>query len=180
MKNVKYTRAFVAMVLLIGGVAWAQQTKQAPPTQATKETDWKKLSDREWRKRLTPTQYAILRKADTEFAFRNAYHDNHKTGIYHCAGCELELFTSDAKFDSGTGWPSFYQPLKKISVVEKRDPDGQRVEILCSRCLGHLGHLFNDATGEYIPKTPTGLRYCMNSGAMKFVAKTTTTAVPRH
>ena len=167
MKNITI---LIGTGLLIGGAVWAQQTKPAPSAQAPKETDWKKLSNSEWRKRLTSTQYSILRQAATEHAFRNEYHDNHKAGIYQCAGCALELFTSEAKFDSGTGWPSFYQPLKKGAVLEKRDPDGDRVEVLCSRCLGHLGHLFNDANGGFgIPKTPTGLRYCMNSGAMKFI-----------
>ncbi len=173
MKNETHKLVVMAIALLIGGgAAFAHQQKPAAPALATKETDWKKLTDAQWRKRLTTTQFNILRKAATEFAFRNAYHDNHKVGTYHCAGCDLELFTSEAKFDSGTGWPSFFQPLKKTSVAEKRDPDGSRVEILCSRCLGHLGHLFDDANGSFgIPKTPTGLRYCMNSGAMKFVAK---------
>ena len=162
----------VGSALLLGGAVWAQQQTAAPAAQPQKDIDWKKLSDREWRKRLSATQYGILRKAATEYPFRNEYHDNHKTGTYQCAGCAQELFTSDAKFDSGTGWPSFYQAIKKSAIVEKRDPDGERVEVLCSRCLGHLGHLFNDADGNYgIPKTPTGLRYCMNSGAMKFIAK---------
>lgn len=157
----------VGLALLSGSGAVAQQ-KPAEPT------DWKKLSDAEWRKRLTRNQFYILRQAGTEFAFSNAYHNNHKAGTYTCAGCELELFSSEHKFDSGTGWPSFWQAVKKGAVIEKRDPDGDRVEVLCSRCLGHLGHVFNDATGEYgIPKTATGLRYCMNSGAMKFVAKAT-------
>ncbi len=168
----KKTTILVGSTLLLGGAVWAQQKPAAPAAQAPApvETDWKKLSDREWRKRLTTTQYNILRRAATEYAFRNEYHDNHKVGTYQCAGCGLELFSSEAKFDSGTGWPSFYQPFKKGAVLEKRDPDGERVEALCSRCLGHLGHLFNDADGNYgIPKTPTGLRYCMNSGAMKFI-----------
>lgn len=166
-----------ALVLLLGAAALAQQSKTGaaggPTATKPSEPDWKKLTDREWRKRLTPDQYQILRKAATEYPFRNAYHDNHKTGTYACAGCGLELFSSEQKFDSGTGWPSFWQPFKKGAVLEKRDPDGERVEVLCSRCLGHLGHVFNDADGSYgIPKTPTGLRYCMNSGAMKFVVKT--------
>ena len=91
---------------------------------------------------------------------------------FYCAACKLELFSSDNKFDSGTGWPSFYKPIRKGAVIEKRDPDGERSEILCARCEGHLGHVFNDATGMYgIPKTPTGLRYCMNGVAMSFAPK---------
>jgi peptide-methionine (R)-S-oxide reductase len=175
MKNTQMI-VIATLALALGGAVWAQQKPSAPaaPAQAQKEIDWKKLSDAEWRKRLTSTQYNILRRAATEYAFRNAYHDNHKPGAYQCAGCAQELFSSETKFDSGTGWPSFYQPVKKVAVVEKRDPDGERSEVLCSRCLGHLGHVFNDADGNYgIPKTPTGLRYCMNSGAMKFIAKAT-------
>jgi peptide-methionine (R)-S-oxide reductase len=170
MKMTRNAMVIFGAALALGGAALAQQEKPAAPTQPAKEINWKKLSNSEWRKRLTPTQYSILRQAATEYAFRNEYHDNHKVGTYQCAGCALELFKSEAKFDSGTGWPSFYQPFKKGAVLEKRDPDGARVEVLCSRCLGHLGHLFDDANGSFgIPKTPTGLRYCMNSGAMKFI-----------
>ena len=170
MKTRKNMMVIFGAALALSGTVWAQQKPTAPPPPAAHETDWKKLTDREWRKRLTTTQYNILRKAATEYAFRNEYHDNHKAGTYQCAGCALELFKSETKFDSGTGWPSFFQPFKKGAVIEKRDPDGERVEVLCSRCLGHLGHLFDDANGSFgIPKTPTGLRYCMNSGAMKFI-----------
>lgn len=163
------TFLLVGVALLSAGVALAQQ-KPVPQTQPV---DWKKLTNKDWRQRLTANQYFILRQAGTEPPFQNAFHNNHKAGTYVCAGCALELFSSEQKFDSGTGWPSFWQPIKKGATLDKRDPDGERVEVLCSRCLGHLGHVFNDATGEYgIQKTPTGLRYCMNSGAMKFVPKT--------
>lgn len=164
------TKAFLlaGIGLLTAGVAVAQQK----PAEQTQTIDWKKLTNKEWRQRLSSNQYYILRQAGTEPPFSNAYHNNHKVGTYQCAGCALELFSSEQKFDSGTGWPSFWQPIKKGATLDKRDPDGERVEVLCSRCLGHLGHVFNDATGEYgIQKTPTGLRYCMNSGAMKFVPK---------
>jgi peptide-methionine (R)-S-oxide reductase len=151
---------------VVAGSALAQvsDTNRAP-------VDWKKLTAAEWKKRLTANQFFILRQAGTEPAFRNAYNNNHSKGNYYCAGCNNLLFTSTAKFDSGTGWPSFFKPHDpKKSVVEHRDPDGQRVEVVCARCDGHLGHVFNDATGQWnIPRTPTGLRYCMNSGAMKFV-----------
>jgi methionine-R-sulfoxide reductase len=126
----------------------------------------------EWRKSLTATQFQILRQAATERAFSNSFWNNHADGLYSCAGCDLPLFYASTKFDSGTGWPSFYQPIQKRVVSERRDPDGERVEILCARCDGHLGHLFDDANGKFgIPKTPNGLRYCMNSGAMRFRKK---------
>ncbi|QLH74068.1 MAG: peptide-methionine (R)-S-oxide reductase MsrB [Methanomassiliicoccales archaeon] len=121
-------------------------------------------SDDQWRKELTTTQYMILRKKGTEPPFRNEYWDNHKKGIYLCAGCDNELFSSDAKFDSGTGWPSFWRPIREdaVETEEDRSHGMVRTEVRCSQCGGHLGHLFMDSP------TPNGLRYCMNSGALKF------------
>lgn len=124
-------------------------------------------TDEEWRELLTTDQYRILRKKGTEFAFRNALWDNHEEGLYLCAGCGNELFSSDKKFDSGTGWPSFWEPSTEGSVETETDNmHGMvRTEVRCSRCGGHLGHLFTDSP------TPNGLRYCMNSGSLKFVKK---------
>lgn len=124
-------------------------------------------SNAEWKKLLTPDQYAVLREHGTERAGTSPLNDNHEHGIFYCAGCRNPLFSSDNKFDSGTGWPSFYKPIAKNAVKEAVDKSyGMvRTEVLCSVCDGHLGHVFNDG-----PK-PTGLRYCMNGVAMTFEKK---------
>lgn len=118
----------------------------------------------EWKKLLTAEQFHILREAGTEAPYSGEYDDNHEDGDYYCAACHLKLFSSKTKFDSGTGWPSFYQPINKKNVLELTDKTlgMERVEVLCARCRGHLGHVFDDG-----PK-PTGLRYCMNSLSLKF------------
>jgi methionine-R-sulfoxide reductase len=124
-------------------------------------------TDEEWRKQLTAEQYQIARGKGTEPAFCGTLLDNHREGIYHCVSCGLPLFASDSKFNSGTGWPSFFQPVANENVVTREDDDFgvQRTEILCALCGAHLGHVFDDGP------PPTGLRFCLNSAALTFVDK---------
>ena len=121
-------------------------------------------SDEAWRKQLGQQAYEVLRAKGTEPAFCGNLLDNHKQGIYFCAGCDLPLFSSQAKFQSGTGWPSFFQPYASENIVTQRDSSHGMIrdEILCARCGGHLGHVFNDGPA------PTGLRYCLNAAALVF------------
>lgn len=149
-----------AMLALGGGVlavlSGAGRMTAAESFEVTK-------SEAEWRKILTPAQYRVLREEDTERAFTSPLNDEKRKGTFHCAGCDLPLYSSKTKYDSGTGWPSFWEPLPNAIGTK---PDwgilGKRTEVHCRRCGGHLGHVFNDG-----PK-PTGKRYCMNGLAMVF------------
>lgn len=124
------------------------------------------LTDAEWQQRLSPAAFNVLRRAGTEMAFSGPHEKPNHKGMYRCAGCDTALFNANTQFDSGTGWPSFWQPIAKRNVIEHRDTSFgmERIAVSCAGCDGHLGHVFDDGP------QPTGLRYCMNSVAMRFVA----------
>ena len=146
-------------LLLIGRRGPGGSRAEAAPMETFTVTH----TDAEWRKLLTPSQYEVLRQEGTERSFTSPLNDEHRDGVFACAGCAQELFSSKTKFDSGTGWPSFWRPLDK-AVLERTDRSlgMARTEVRCSRCGGHLGHVFDDGP------PPTGLRYCMNGVAMTF------------
>jgi peptide-methionine (R)-S-oxide reductase len=189
-------RFFISSSLVVGGVAlltrWAKpsDTKiigellslgptplskreganpqpQSPNSKGTKSKGIKKVikTDAEWKAQLTPEQYNVLRQKGTEYAGTSPLTDEHRKGTFECAGCGLPLFSSEQKFDSGTGWPSFWAPIAKENVIESVDRalGMTRTEVSCAQCDGHLGHVFDDG-----PR-PTGLRYCMNGVALRFV-----------
>jgi peptide-methionine (R)-S-oxide reductase len=148
---------------LIAFGAQARQTKATPMTTTDASVDFHALSEADWKARLTEQQFYVLRKHGTERAGSSPLNHEKRNGTFACAGCDLPLFSSDTKFESGTGWPSFYAPLPDaVGTTTDRSLFMTRTEVHCARCLGHLGHVFEDG-----PK-PTGLRYCMNGLALKF------------
>ncbi len=140
-----------------------KEKQKKNPYYSHTDTKSVKISNTEWKKILSTGEYQIAREAATERSYTGEYWNNHNKGTYYCTCCGNLLFTSATKFDSGTGWPSFYKAASANSVIEKKDPDGMRIEVECKRCGAHLGHVFDDG-----PK-PTGLRYCMNSAVLDFV-----------
>ena len=145
---------------------WTQKTQESKSGRSKGITKVTKTNE-EWKKELTPEQYYVTREKGTELPFSSPLNEIHEEGVFQCVACGLPLYDSKAKFDSGTGWPSFYEPIAQENVSEEVDNSlwQTRTEVLCARCDAHLGHVFNDG-----PK-PTGLRYCMNGTAMKFVKK---------
>jgi peptide-methionine (R)-S-oxide reductase len=163
--------AFAALSRLpfLTTLSGGRQSARNAPDINPKSKGIKKVTktDAEWKSQLTPEQYNVLRQEGTEYAFSSPLNEVHDNGTFECAACELPVFSSDQKFDSGTGWPSFWAPIKKENVIEQVDRSAgmTRTKVSCAQCDGHLGHVFDDG-----PK-PTGLRYCMNGVALKFVKK---------
>ncbi len=163
--------AFIVCLVVVaaGAALYAVPRKTAAkgrPTVNEKTATIQKIekTDAEWKEALTPEQYRVLRKQGTERAFTGKYHDHHEKGTYVCAACGLPVFSSVTKFESGTGWPSFWQPIAPQNVETESDWSlgGRRTEVHCARCGGHLGHVFEDGP------PPTGLRYCINSVSLGF------------
>jgi peptide-methionine (R)-S-oxide reductase len=160
----KLTVTLTALAIILAGIALAAGPATAPPKGSHEVIEKIVKTDEEWKKVLTPEQYNVLRHEGTERAFTSPLNNVHEKGMFVCAACGLTLYSSDQKFDSGTGWPSFWAPIdpKHITTNTDRSFFQVRTEVHCARCGGHLGHVFPDGP------PPTGLRYCMNGVAMKF------------
>jgi peptide-methionine (R)-S-oxide reductase len=152
-----------ALLAAAAGCGSLHSLAGAKPPSASTETFEVSHTDAQWRQQLTSEQYNVLRDAGTEEPYSSPLNDEHRAGVFGCAGCSLDLFSSDTKFDSGTGWPSFFKAMDNAVLERKDDTLGMpRTEILCHRCGSHLGHVFDDGP------EPTGLRYCMNGVALTF------------
>ncbi|HYO00726.1 MAG TPA: peptide-methionine (R)-S-oxide reductase MsrB [Mycobacterium sp.] len=163
--NRRHLLVGTAMLGALTGCGWLRDVAGADTPRESTETFEVSHSDAEWRTLLRAEQYDVLRTAGTERPFTSPLNDEHRTGVFGCAGCALDLFSSTTKFDSGTGWPSFWKALDNAVIEKQDDTLGMpRTEVRCRRCGGHLGHVFDDGP------EPTGLRYCMNGVAMNFRA----------
>lgn len=161
-------KAFILSVFTLFFISCNAQEKTSTPKMETNMEGKVELSESEWKEKLSSEEYRILRESGTERAFTGEFYDHHENGMYTCAGCGNALFSSETKYDSGSGWPSFYDAIDKTKVTEIRDTSAGmiRVEVRCARCDGHLGHVFEDG-----PSDKTGLRYCVNSASLDFKQK---------